>query len=147
MADKKDTKIANLRVESTGDAVIADVNAAKPEGPVEITVDPDTLPKAENMPSPFASDRSVPNEQVITEEERRQANEKPGKEDTGRKSNLHKEGKLWFGENAFSYAIVESEYDTGLVDVQTPTGRRQDLPLKTKDNADFINYPYVELGK
>jgi len=111
--------------------------------PVEIIPAVDHLPKAEDMASPFTADKSVTNDSLLTDEDRKAA-DKSGPDTKKKKSNLFKAAKFWSSANVFEQGTIESEFDDGTVDIALGTGRRTRIHLK--NGKDDNELPCVELS-
>ena len=141
MADKKDEP--KQVIDTTDGSAHAFVDAPKDDKPVEVKPDVSGLPKAEDMASPFVTDRSVTNETLLKSQPEGSVGD-TGPEERHKESNLYKTATFYSAENTYEQGAIESEFDDGTVDIMLGTGPRRRVHLSTgKDDSE---YPCVKLG-
>jgi hypothetical protein len=95
------------------------------------------------MASPFAADRSVTNDSLLTDEDRKRADES-GPDTKPKESHLYQQATYYSSEFTYEVGAIESEFDDGTVDIMLGTGPRRRVHLALDKNDKRT--PRVELG-
>lgn len=149
MADSKKTKdevTARDGVIVQGEVLVP--QDPKDAEPKEMLPDASVLRAYDSLNDGFPQHFAHGEAAVVTDEQRKAADESKPATDDGKKkvSHLYKEATYWSAPNAYSHGVIESQFDDGTVDINTHVGRFRRVPFSEKSD-DNLGFPRVELGK